>query len=331
MAKRDYYEILGVSRTASADEIKKAHRKLVRKLHPDVNRNNPKASEQFSEVQEAYDVLSEPGKRQKYDQFGHAGPGMGGGGGADPFEAFRRAQASQRGGGGSRRGATVEDFDFGGFGGGGGGESVDFSSVFEQMFGGGGGRGARSGRSRGHQAAQRGADVEHPVTLTFAQAARGVTLPLQISRGGKIETIDVKIPPGVKDGSRVRIKGRGQQSAGGEGDLYIVTTVHPHPYFRREGLDIYMDLHISLYEALQGAKIDVPTLDGPITLTIPPGTSSGAKLRIRERGVFRGADKGDQFVVTKIIVPKSLDAESTELIKKLQAANPVDARSDLKW
>jgi molecular chaperone DnaJ len=100
MAKRDYYEILGVSRTASADEIKKAHRKLVRKLHPDVNRNNPKASEQFSEVQEAYDVLSEPGKRQKYDQFGHAGPGMGGGGGADPFEAFRRAQASQRGGGG---------------------------------------------------------------------------------------------------------------------------------------------------------------------------------------------------------------------------------------
>jgi DnaJ-class molecular chaperone len=215
------------------------------------------------------------------------------------------------------------------FGGGGGGESVDFSSVFEQMFGGGGGRGARSGRSRGQQAAQRGADVEHPVTLTFAQAARGVTLPLQISRGGKIETIDVKIPPGVKDGSRVRIKGRGQQSAGGEGDLYIVTTVHPHPYFRREGLDIYMDLPISLYEALQGAKIDVPTLDGPITLTIPPGTSSGAKLRIRERGVFRGADKGDQFVVTKIIVPKSLDAESTELIKKLQAANPVDARSDL--
>jgi DnaJ-class molecular chaperone len=222
----------------------------------------------------------------------------------------------------------VEDFDFGGFGG--GGESVDFSSVFEQMFG-GSARGGRSGRGRVQQPAPRGADVEHPVTLTFAQAARGVTLPLQISRGGKIETIDVKIPPGVKDGSRVRIKGRGQQSVGGEGDLYIVTTVHPHPYFRRDGLDISLDLPISLYESMLGTKVEVPTLDGPVTLTIPPGTSSGAKLRIKERGIFRGADKGDQFVVTKVIVPRNLDDESIELVKKLQQANPVNPRSDVKW
>lgn len=335
MAKRDYYDILGVSRTASADEIKKAHRKLVRKYHPDVNRDNPKSSDQFKEVQEAYDVLSDKTKRQNYDQFGHAGvdagAGVGGGGGPDPFEAFRRAQQSGRRPGGRR--SPVENFDFGNMGGGG---AADFSSVFEQMFGGGrGGFGGATGRggrsSRGADESAPSADVEHPVTLTFEQAARGVTLPLQINRDGRLETIDVKIPPGVKDGSRVRIKGRGRQSEMGGGDLYIVTTVRPHAYFRRDGLDVYVDAPISMYEALLGTKVEVPTLDGPVTLTVPPGTGSHAKLRIKERGIFRGADKGDEFVVIKIIVPKNLSPEGIELVKKLQAMNPIDARSELKW
>ena len=331
MAKRDFYDVLGIARTASADEIKKAHRKLVRKYHPDVNRDNPKASDQFKEVQEAYDVLSDPTKRQSYDQFGHAGVdgGVGGGAGVDPFEAFRRAQQQAgRRGGQSRRGTPTDDF--GPFGGG-GATGADFSSVFEQMFGGNmGGTGGRAGAGHRHQAAK-GADVEHPVTLTFEQAARGVTLPLQINRDGRLETIDIKIPAGVRDGSRVRIKGRGQQAEGGGGDLYIVTSVRQHAYFRRDGLDISVDVPLSLYEAIKGTKVEVPTLDGTVTVTIPPGTSSGARLRIKGRGIFRGEEKGDQFVVTKVVVPKNLSPEAMALVDQLQAAHPVDARSDVKW
>ncbi|HEV7299107.1 MAG TPA: J domain-containing protein [Tepidisphaeraceae bacterium] len=333
MAKRDYYEVLGINRNASADEIKKAHRKLVRKYHPDVNRDNPTANEQFKEVQEAYDVLSDVPKRQNYDQFGHAGvdAGAAGAAGVDPFEAFRRAQQTR---GRTRRGAPGEEFDYGPFGGG-GATGADFSSVFEQMFGGNatgrpGGR-AGPGAGRRYTPPTRGADVEHPVTLSFEQAARGVTLPLQINRDGRLETIDIKIPPGVKDGSRVRIKGRGQQSDAGGGDLYIITTVRPHAYYRRDGLDISVDVPMSLYEALLGTKVEVPTLDGMVTVTIPPGTNSGSRLRIKGRGVFRGEEKGDQYVVTKVIVPKNLSPEATELVKQLQAAQPLDARSDVKW
>jgi DnaJ-class molecular chaperone len=177
----------------------------------------------------------------------------------------------------------------------------------------------------------RGADVEHTVTLTFEQAARGTTLPLQISRDGKIETIDVKIPPGVKDGSRIRIRGRGQQSAGGAGDLYIVTRVREHPYFRREDLDILLDVPLSLSEALLGTKVTVPTLDGPVTVTVPPGTSSHAKLRIKGRGIEREGEKGDQFCVIKIVVPRDLDDEDREAVKRLEAKHPPSPRADLGW
>jgi curved DNA-binding protein len=328
MAKRDYYEILGVSRKASAEEIKKAHRKLVRQHHPDVNRNNPQAAEKFKEVQEAYDVLSDESKRKQYDEFGHAGVG----GNADATEAFRRAQQQGRGGprsytwqGGGPGGATVEDFDFD-FGNGG------MGSIFEQLFGGRGGASA-GGRRGGRQRAEpvRGSDIEYPVELNFEQAARGTTLPLQINREGKLETIEIKIPAGVKDGSRVRIKGRGEQTGGEPGDLFIITTVRPHPYFRREGLDVLLELPISLYEAIQGTKIPVPTLDGPVTLTIPPGTSSHAKLRIKGRGIQRGTEHGDQFVVIRIAMPKDLTADDRKMLEKLAEAHPIHAREDLRW
>jgi len=344
MAKRDYYEILGVPRTATADEIKKAHRKLVRKYHPDVNKNNKEAEERFKEAQEAYDVLSEPGKRRNYDQFGHAGVGAGGpsGGGADVWEQFRRAQQGGPGGAGRggayqwRPGPGVSVEDFEGMG--------DFGDIFEQLFGSRGGArgGPRPGPGpgpgfggagpRARPQPPRGADVEHPVTLTFAQGARGTTLPLQINRDGRLETIDIKIPAGVKDGSRVRIKGKGQDSPGGEaGDLFIVTHVHPHEYFRRDGLDILLDLPISLYESLLGTRVEVPTLEGPVTITLPPGTSSGAKLRIKERGIHRGEEKGDQYCVVKVIVPKGLDEDDKALVKKLQEKHPINAREDVRW
>lgn len=326
MAQRDYYEVLGVGRTATADEIKRAHRKLALKHHPDRNKNNKEAEEKFKEIQEAYDVLSDTTKRQNYDQFGHAGVGSAasGQGNGDPFEAFRRAQQGRGGGPSGWRaspGVTVEDFDFGAGGG-------DFSEVFEQMFGGG-----RGGRSRGRARAEppRGADIEHPVTLTFEQAARGTDITLKMDRDGKVETIDVKIPPGVKEGSRVRIKGRGQHTGGEPGDLFIITNVLPHRYFRREGLDVQLDLPVSLYEALLGAKIEVPTLDKPVTLTIPPGTSSGAKLRIKGHGIERAGEKGDQLVIVKVIVPKTLDDEGRSLVKKLEGKFPVDARADMRW
>ncbi|MGD1277391.1 MAG: DnaJ C-terminal domain-containing protein [Tepidisphaeraceae bacterium] len=324
MAKRDYYEVLGVSRSASADEIKSAYRKLARKFHPDVTKNDPRLTDRFKEAQEAYDVLSDPAKRKNYDDFGHAGVGAMPGGGGDPWEAFRRAQQgrgathSWQGG----PGVSVEDFDLGG---------ADFASIFEQLYGGQRG-GFRGGRARPRPQPERGADFEHPVTLTFEQAARGTHLPLQINRDGKLETIDIRIPAGVKDGSRVRVRGRGQQSrAGPPGDLFIITTVSPHPYFRREGLDVHLDLPISLYEALFGAKVDVPTLDGRRTLTIPPGTSSGAKLRIRDHGIQRGQEKGDQIVIAKVIVPKNLDEEDRKMMERLANKHPLNPRADAGW
>jgi DnaJ-class molecular chaperone len=336
MAKRDYYDILGVKKTASADEIKAAHRKLVRQYHPDVNKNNPKAEEKFKEAQEAYDVLSDENKRKRYDQFGHAG--LSGDPGFDPAEAYRQAAGGRQTGpragyrrwqpGAGNPNVSVEDFDLGDSG---------FADIFEQFFGqrgghgaaGQGGAGARGGRTR--PAPARGEDIEYPVTLTFAQAARGMTLPLQISRDGKLETIDVKIPAGVKEGSRVRIKGKGQHANGEPGDLFIVTRVLNHPYFRREGLDILMDLPISMYEAMLGTRVDVPTLDGPVTMTIPPGTSSGAKLRIKERGIHRGAEKGDQYSIVKVMVPRSIDEQDKEMIEKLRQKHPIDARKDTQW
>ncbi|HEY7116842.1 MAG TPA: J domain-containing protein [Tepidisphaeraceae bacterium] len=338
MAKRDYYEVLGVARTASPEEIKKAHRKLVRLYHPDVNKNNPQSEAKFKEVQEAYDILSDEAKRKQYDQFGHAGvgaePGYGARPGADPFEEFRRAQQQAGPRAGYRRwqpqpNVSVEDFDLGGAG----GDASGFADIFEQFFGqrgaAAGGRGAATGRPRTQAA--RGEDIEYPVTLTFAQAARGMTLPLQISRDGKLETIDVKIPAGVKEGSRVRIKGKGQHTNGEPGDLFIVTRVLPHAYFHREGLDIHLDLPISMYEALLGTKVEVPTLDGPVTITVPPGTSSGAKLRIRERGIYRGNEKGDQYNIVKVIVPRNIDDQDKETLQKLQAKHPIEARKDVNW
>ncbi len=342
MAKRDYYDVLSVPRKATRDEIRRAHRKLVRQFHPDVNKNNPQAEEKFKEVQEAYDVLSDEAKRQAYDQFGHAGvSGEGGGGGGtgpqgDPFEAFRRASGQRTRGGRSQWRAepnvTVEDFDFSGQQGAG-----NFSDIFEQFFGRnapGGGQTPAAGRGehrRARPAPARGQDIEYPVTLTFAQAARGITQSLQINRDGKIETIDVKIPAGVKEGSRVRLRGRGQQSAAEPGDLYIVTKVLPHPYFSRDNLDIHLELPISVYEAASGAKVEVPTLEGRVTLTIPPGTSGGAKLRIKGHGIERGGEQGDEIVTTRIVMPKILDSESQQLFKTLQEKYPLDARTDVKW
>lgn len=326
MNKRDFYEVLGVSRSATPEELRRAHRKLVRQYHPDMNRDNPAATEKFKEVQEAYDALSDPQRRKQYDQFGH--DAFGGAGYPPPgAEGFRGARQSS---GGARRGRTspnvsVEDVDFGNFGGG------DASDIFEQMFGARRGAG-RAGRGRAAPEPTRGADVEHTVTLSFEQAARGYTLPLQMNRGGQLETIEMKIPAGVKDGSRVRVRGKGQGGTGGApGDLYVTTRVKEHPYFHRDELNILVDIPITVYEALLGVKLDVPTLEGKVTLTVPPGTSSGSKLRIKGRGIERGEEQGDQYVVIKVIVPKELDEDDRKLVETLASKHPMNVRTTLPW
>ena len=316
MAKRDYYEVLGVPKSASADDVKKAHRRLARKLHPDVNKETG-ASAKFAEVQEAYDVLSDQDKRKKYDQFGHAAAGVGGGGADDMYEQFRR----QQGGAGGR---TVRPEDFEGADGG------QFGDVFDQLFGGRGPFGRAGGRKR-HPEPTRGTDIEHPVTLTFEQAARGTSLPLRLNLGNTTETIDVKVPAGVKDGSRVRVRGKGDRSGGTPGDLFIVVSVTPHGFYKRSGLDVLLDVPLSVYEGLLGTRITVPTLDGQLTLTIPPGTGSGAKLRIKGRGIKRGEEVGDQFCVIKIVLPKGLGEADQQFIADLQKRHPLNPRENIGW
>lgn len=274
MAERDYYEILGLSKSASADEIRAAHRRLVRKLHPDVNTKDPKAAQKFQEVQEAYDTLSDPEKRKQYDEFGRAGP--------------MPPPSSGYGGGGWDPNQHVEELDPSDFA-----NTGQFGDIFDQLFGQRGpfnrGPRGRAARSTAEYETAPQSEVEYPVKLTFQQAARGTTLPLTISRGNRQETIEVKIPGGVKTGSRVRIKGKGAIGPNGQGDLFVIAQVAEHPYFRREHLDVLLDVPVSVYEAMLGTNIAVPTLDGTVTITLPPGTSSGAKLRIKGSGAHRGA------------------------------------------
>lgn len=321
MAKRDYYDILGVRRDASADQIKSAYRKLARKYHPDVNKA-PDAVEKFKEATEAYEVLSDPQKRGLYDQFGHAGPPQGPFGGAGsprgqrgqgPFTYTWNSQGP--------RGEGVGNFEDI-FGGAGGMSGMSLEEILGML----GGGGSRKSRRRGP--APRGQDIEYSVALDFLQAAAGTTATIRLQRGGRIETIDVKIPPGVHDGSRIRLRGQGQDG----GDLYIVTQVREHPYFRREGDDIYVDLPISVSEAALGAKVDVPTLEGTASVAIPPLSSSGMKLRLRGKGVAApGRDHGDQYVVLKIVLPKKISSRGEQLLREFGEAEKFDPRANAPW
>lgn len=317
---RDYYDILGVSKTASADEIRGAHRRLVRKYHPDANKNDSGSTKKFQEVQEAYDALSDPEKRKQYDQFGHAGPQP------NPYQTHNPYEQAPRGSG-NPYGAYADDIDPSDFQGG------QFADIFEQLFN-KKGPFKRGRRPRGEGEdfePTTGGEVEYPINLSFEQAARGATIPISINRGGQIESIDVKIPAGVKSGSRVRLKGRGAMGPHGPGDLFVIVQIADHAFYRRDGLDVVLDVPVSLYEALLGTQVTVPTLDGRVTITIPPGTNSGAKLRIKGAGAHRGADKGDQHCVVKIIVPKNLDDMDKGAVEMIRQKHPIDARSDVNW
>jgi curved DNA-binding protein len=292
---RDYYEVLGVSRNASEADIKKAYRKLARQYHPDRNPGNKQAEARFKEVQEAYDVLNDKTKRAQYDRFGFAGPGSGGQG---PF----RAEGGP--GGFEFQGINPEDLEsiLGAFGGGG----------FGEVFG-------RRARGRG-RAARPPESIEAEVAIPFLTAALGGTVSLNVD--GRM--IDVRVPAGVEEGKKLRLAGQGP----GGGDLLVRIKIEPHPYFRREGHNIILDVPISVSEAVLGAKVDVPTLDGThLTVKVPSGTSSGARLRLRGKGIAGG----DQFIEIKIVVPKSHDERSRELIEEFARLHPENPREHTPW
>ena len=330
MPDRDFYQILGLSRNAGADEVRKAYRRLARKYHPDLNPGDKSAEARFKEMSAAYEVLSDPQKRRLYDEYGEAGL-RGGFAGAGP-----EGVTYQRGPGGyTWRYSTVgespfEDFDFSQFRGTGGAESAE--DLFSRLFGAAGG----GQRVRPRREPQLGADVESELRLTFDQAARGATTDLKLRHpDGRVETLTVKIPPGVCDGRRVRLKGQGRLAPDGgpRGDLYIVCRVAEHPYFRLEGRDVYVELPISAGEAVLGAEVDVPTLGGMTTVKIPPGTSSGQKLRLRGKGVpgEKGEPPGDQYVVVRVVVPKKVDGEAARLMREFQERTGFNPRADVRW
>jgi curved DNA-binding protein len=328
MANSDYYKTLGVSRGASKDEIQKAYRQLAKKFHPDLNPDDKTAKKKFQEVQQAYDVLSDEKKRQMYDQFG------------PEFENIR--QGPTGGGGQMPPGWEGVDFSqFGGPGGGAGGASAaDIEELLRQFTGGGfhGGVGESFGpspRRRGRKSTQPGADVVHEVEIPFAKSIEGGEVVIRLRRpSGEVETLTVKIPPGIESGKTIRLRGQGEPAPGSgpAGDLLVTIRVAPHPFFSRDGMNLHVRVPVTVGEAALGAKVDVPTPHGTITMTVPPGTSSGKRIRAKGYGVrTKDGTRGDLYAEILIAIPKSLDEASAELIRKFESRQKESPREELKW
>jgi curved DNA-binding protein len=310
---RDYYETLGVPKTASDDEIRTAFRKLARKYHPDVAKDKKTAEEKFKEINEAYEVLSDPEKRKKYDQLGanwnqpggfQPPPDWGGSGGPQPGGYYQWSSGDGGGGG---------DFEFGGTG---------FSDFFESFFGGGRGRSAFGGFGQRTASAERGSDVEADIMVPLEEALNGATRQVSLRRGGskKVETYQVKIPRGVREGQRIRLAGQGEagERGGKSGDLFLRVRLARHPDFTVEGTDLVHEVRIAPWQAVLGDQIVVPTLEGNARLKIPPGTQGGQRFRLRGRGLPGvSGNRGDLYVVVQIAIPKKLSEREREIWEQL--------------
>jgi DnaJ-class molecular chaperone len=326
---KDYYKTLGVSKGASAEEIQKAYRNLARKYHPDLNPDDKTAKQKFQDVQQAYETLNDPKKKQMYDQFGsdyeQLGGGAGGFPGGNPF-----------GGGGGQVPPGFEHM----FGGGGAG-GITLEELMRQFgaggMGGGGFEGATGGsrkRSRRQQPVP-GDDVRHEVEVPFRTAVLGGKVSLKLRRpDGKTETIDASIPAGIEAGKTIRLRGLGDPSPNGgpTGDLLITVRVADHESFTRQGLDLTVRVPITIAEACLGGKIEVPSPHGTITLTIPPGTSSGKRIRAKGQGIHaKDGAQGDLYAEVMIVTPKKLDAKTTELVKQLADQIDDEPRASLRF
>jgi curved DNA-binding protein len=305
---RDYYETLGVSKTASEDEIRSAFRKLARKYHPDVAKDKKTAEEKFKQINEAYEVLSDPENRRKYDQLGEHWNQPGG------FQPPPQWGGGQPGGfrwGGGEDGGV--EFEFGGTG---------FSDFFEAFFGGGRGRSAFGGFGQRDAMAERGHDVEADIMVTLEEALHGSTRQVSLRRGGskKTETYQVKIPRGVREGQRIRLAGQGEagERGGKSGDLFLRVRLARHPDFSVEGSDLVHEVKIAPWQGVLGDQLIVPTLEGNARLKLPPGTQGGQRFRLRERGLPGvSGQRGDLYVVVQIALPKKLSEREREIWQQL--------------
>ncbi len=303
---KDFYQILGIAKGASTSEIKKAYRRLAKQYHPDVNKGNKAAEEKFKEISEAYNVLSSPEQRKKYDMFGSAGAGFGGAASGQGFGGF-----------GGSQGPRV-DADFG-----------DLGDLFGELFNMGGiRRGPAQRGGRRQSTAVNGQDTAAEIEISFHEAITGSKRQISIRRGDKTENISVKIPAGVDSGSKVRIAGKGQPGFGGgsPGDLYLNIKAAAHKDFWREGADVYTEVCITVYDAILGATIDVPTISGSVKMKIPAGTASGKKFRFKGKGapVIGKKGHGDQYALIKIVPPKSIKGKLKKSFQQIATEHPYD-------
>lgn len=321
---KDPYKVLGVPRNASQAEIQKAYRELARKYHPDLNPNDKDAKKKFQEVQAAFEILNDPEKRELYDRYGSA------------FETMRRGGPSS--GGTYTYTWTSGPEDLGGF-----------EEIFEQFFGdrfgtGPGGLGElfeqfRRTASRAGTTSRtaRGQDIETEISIPFTTAILGGEQELRVRHdSGRVETIRLKIPPGIEDGKKLRLKGQGDPGLGGgpAGDLLVRVRVEPHPCFQRQGNDLYVKVPVSLSEAAAGTKVDIPTPRGTVALRIPPGISSGQKLRVPGYGVPAHGDQpaGDLYAEIQIVLPKHLSDSEVQMLRQIDQAHPQpELRAHLRW
>jgi DnaJ-class molecular chaperone len=325
---RDPYEVLGVTKGASAADIKSAFRKLAKKLHPDANKNDPKSASRFAELNAAYEIVGDKDKRKAFD---------GGEIDAEGKPRFQGFEGMGRQPGGGRPGGGFESFTWGsdgaqaaggpagarGFGG--------FEDILKDVFGArGGGRGRAGGNVHFEPedfGAAPGRDISAALSITLSEAAKGVKKRVQLPTGKEVE---VKIPAGLDEGQQIRLKGQGLAGPGGRnGDLLITVSVTPHPLFQRDGADLRLDLPVTLYEAVLGGKVRVPTLDGTVELAIPAGTNSGRTFRLKGKGYPGKERKGDLMASVRIVLPDGPDPDLEELMRKWRETKPYDPRKDL--